>query len=278
MGSSGSGAGGGGGGGLGGGGGGGGGRGGGGGGGGGGGRGGGGGGSGGGGAGSVTLKGGALTSTDPGKQKAWEAIQGVFSKLSQDYLGFITGEPGVIAAYEALFRLHVFLLQEKSWTKVEERFGVDGGPGCLVRLAGALIADVGPHAVNPILQAPLKASLLDFFQRVVRDDPVIRNRGDAQQVIANIDAAVFGRTSNLFLGAYIFESLRQEGKNLSSAARKHLQEFAAAKANQVITSFEGAFKDKLWRDVPQVSYSHLLRIMGAEPDWTTQRLRTKLVP
>jgi hypothetical protein len=228
---------------------------------------------GGGGPGSVTLKSGKLTSTDPGRQKAWTSIQTVYSKIAPESFGFIFGEPGVVRAYEALFGLHVMLVQEQSWQKIEQRYGVDGGSGCLARLADALSPDDGKSAIHPNLQAPLRKALLDFFLRIVGDDPSVRNRGDAQQVIAAVDPAAFKRTSNHFLAAYLLEHLRQEGANLSSAARRHLQEFAAAKADRIVGAFEKEFRGKAWQDVPQASYAHLLRVMGGERDWTARWLR-----
>ncbi|HYD37037.1 MAG TPA: hypothetical protein VEA60_05455 [Allosphingosinicella sp.] len=232
----------------------------------------------GGGPGSVTLKRGKLTVTDPGRQKAWASIQTVYSKIAPESFGFAFGEPGVVRAYEALFGLHVMLVQERSWQKVEQRYGVDGGSGCLSRLADVLSPDHGEAAIHPNLQAPLRKALLDFFLRIVGDDPAVRNRGDAQQVIAAVDPEVFQRTSNHFLAAYLREHLRQEGANLSPAARRHVQEFAAAKADRIVGAFEKQFRGKAWQEVPQASYAHLLRIMGGERDWTVRRLRTALKP
>jgi hypothetical protein len=75
-------------------------------------------------------------------------------------------------------------VQDKSWNAAERDFGAHGGPGCLARLARVLSSDSGDNAVSPALQAPLKAAILDFLLRVVGDDPAIRNRGDATQVLA----------------------------------------------------------------------------------------------
>src|SRR5712664_861411 len=83
--------------------------------------------------GSVTLRGGALHSADPGRRKAFEAIATIYAKLSRDYLAFLVGDPGVANAYRALFRLGVALRQDRSWDSVQREFGVDSGPGCLAR-------------------------------------------------------------------------------------------------------------------------------------------------
>ena len=153
--------------------------------------------------GSVTLRGSALTSADPGVLAAFNAIVKVYAKLSRDYLSSLFSDPGVARAYEALFRLGVALLQDRSWDSVQREFGVDDGPGCLARLAAALASDAGRDAVNPRLQAPLKTAILDFLLRAVGDDFGVRNRGDATQVIGSARSDVFERTANLFLASYL---------------------------------------------------------------------------
>src|SRR5580658_6307006 len=79
---------------------------------------------GGGGIGSVKLRGGAPTSTDPGAVAAFDAIVQVYAKLSHDYLSSLLSDPGVAKAYEALFRLGVALLQDRSWDAIQREFGV----------------------------------------------------------------------------------------------------------------------------------------------------------
>lgn len=237
-----------------------------------------GGGGGGGGMGSVTLRGGTLSSADPGRVAAFEAIETVFGKLPGDYLTFLFSDPGVANAYQALFRLGVALTQDKSWNIVERDFGVDAGPGCLARLAGILASDNGENAVSPALQAPLKAAILDFFLRVVGDKPAVRNRGDVAQVLAAVDPSVFARTSNLFLGSFLYENLRLEGKNLNKAARAHLNDYAMAQADAIVGKFAGKFRHKQWGDIPQASYPHMIKILAGEPEWTVKRLRAKVAP
>lgn len=233
---------------------------------------------GGGGMGSVTLRGGALSSADPGRVAAFDAIAAVCGKLPRDYLTFLVNDPGIAKAYEAMFRLGVMLTQDKSWNAVERDFGVDAGPSCLARLAGVLASDSGENAVSPALQAPLKAAILDFFLRAVGDKPAIRNRGDAAEVLAAVKPEVFARTSNLFLGSYLYENLRLEGKNLNKAARAHLSDFAMAQADAIVGAYAGKFRHKQWGDIPQASYSHMIKVLAGEPEWTAKRLRAKVAP
>ncbi|MBO3751110.1 hypothetical protein J5X84_33985 [Streptosporangiaceae bacterium NEAU-GS5] len=237
-----------------------------------------GGGRGGGGIGSVTLRGGALTSADPGAAAAFDAIVKVYAKLSHDYLSSLLSDPGVAKAYEALFHLSVALLQDRSWDAVQREFGVDDGPGCLTRFAAALASDGGSDAVNPRLQAPLKAAIRDFLLRAVGDDHAIRNRGNAEDVIAAANSGVFGRTANLFLGSYLSETLRLEAKNLNRATRAHLNDFAMAQANKIVGAFARKFRHQPWKDIPQVSYPHMIRVLGGEPDWTVKQLRATVTP
>ena len=191
---------------------------------------------------------------------------------------FITSDAGVIAAYEALHKLHVILVQERSWSKVQSEFNVDSGPGCLRRLADALAPDEGAATANPRLLAPLRSALQDFLLRVAGDDPVVRDNGDANQVMQRIDASVFQRTSNHFLAAYLKECIRLEGTALSKETRSHLRDFAEAKANQIVTAYENGFHGKRWKNYPQLGYSQILRVLAAEQDWTVKCLRRKVTP
>jgi hypothetical protein len=236
------------------------------------------GGGGGGGVGSVTLRGDALVSADPGVAEAFDAIVKVYARLSREYLVFLFDDPGVIKAYEALFRLSVALRQDRSWNAVEREFGVDDGPGCLKRLAAVLASDAGNDAVNPNLQATLQAALLDFLLRAVGNQLAVRNRGDATAVIGAAKGDVFGRTANLFLSSYLSATLRLEGKNLNQAARTHLNDFALAQANRIVSAFAGKFRHHPWKDIPQVSYPSMIRVLGGEPDWTVRQLRAKVTP
>jgi hypothetical protein len=233
---------------------------------------------GGGGAGFVELRNGSLREVDPNEKEAWDAIQGVFSRLTPDYIGFLVGDEGVRAAYETIQWLHIILAQDKSWAKIEDRFHVAGTSGCVRALIDALCRDQGEGAVNPLLRAPLKAALMDFFLQVL-GDPVVRDAGDAKEVLRSVKPKAFESASALFLGAYLTESLRQEEKNLSRLARNRLKDFALAKANQVVGVFKERFHARPWKQgIEQVSYTHLFRIMKEESEWLIAQLRRNVPP
>lgn len=227
-------------------------------------------------AGAVRVRGGKITFKDTSKRMAYTAIQNVINKLSPDYLSYHLCSPDIVRVYEALFELRVHLSINHSWDQVEERFAVDGGPQCLVRLAAALVPEHGAKKVSERLQAPLKTAVMDFFERIVGDDPLRRDRADAKAVLNSLDKNVFERTSNYFLGAYLASCLRLEETSIGRKSRRYLQDFAQEKADQLISSFENKFRDESWKGVPQVSYPHLLRIMQGERDWTVQRLKDEL--
>jgi len=231
---------------------------------------------GGGGAGFVTIVGGSLTEVDRKKEKAWESLQKVFSRLPRDYISFISSDPGVAAAYESLNSLHVMLVQEHSWEKVEKRWKVAGEEGCLMALAKALSPEDGPTPVHPRLVASLQASLQDFFLRIVKYNVLVRDTGDAAAVLANLDPTPFKSTSALFLANYLSESLRSEEPGLSRSALAHIREFSEAKANQLVASFETKFRGKQWNDIDQVGYKHLFRVMKGESEWLSARLRKEI--
>ncbi len=230
----------------------------------------------GGGGGIVRVARGGLEEVDPKEIKALASIQKIFTRLSQDYIQFMTGDVGVGAAYEALHTLHVMLVQNRSWEKVKERFGVPGGKGCLRALIEALSREDGSTPVHPRVRAPLQAALQSFFLRVVGGDPVIRDGGNAEEVLAALKPGPFQSTSSHFLGAYLYESLRLEEAGTTSLGRERLKKFSAAKANQVVASFEARFKGKAWNDINQVGFTHLFRVLQGEPKWLAEQLRKTL--
>lgn len=230
---------------------------------------------GGGGAGLLTVDGHTLREQDPKETEALAAIQSVFSRLNKDYISFISGDDAVATAYEALHTLHVMLVVEKSWAKVQARFKVPGDPGCLRALADALSSDEGLNPVNPRLQAPLRAALMDFFLELV-GDPVVRDSAPAEKVLKAVNPATFGSTPVRFFSAFLEKLLRQEETGLTKRARKLLHNFSETKAKQLVASFEARFHGKSWKDIKQVGFVHLFRIVKGEPEWLSDQLRRKV--
>jgi hypothetical protein len=235
-----------------------------------------GGGSGGGGGGIVTVSRGSLKQVDPSLAKAKAAFQKIFSRLPKDYLSFMVGDPGVVAAYEALHTLHVLLVENRSWKGVEERFGVAGGKGCLRALADALSSEDGPTGAHPRVRAPLQTALMDFFRRVVGGDPVVSQTGDATAVLTKLDPKTFQSTSARFFGEYLSELSRLEDPSISSLGLERRRDFALEKANQVVAAFERRFKGKPWKAIARVSFVHFFRVMQGEPEWLAAQLRREL--
>lgn len=204
------------------------------------------------------------------------AFQDVFRHLTTDYFGFMAGDPGLVAAYEALHALHIQLVQNRSWMGVEELFGVKGGKGCLRALADELSREDGPVAVHPRVRAPLHAALMDFFRQMVGGDPVVPQIGDAAEVLAKLDPTTFQSTSARFFGAYLAELLRLEDSSISKLGLNRRRDFALSKANQVVSAFERKFKGKPWKDIKRVGFKHFLRVIQGEPEWLAVQLRKAL--
>lgn len=227
------------------------------------------------GVGHMAIADGRLTAVDTSRQEAWRAIGGVFSNLDKGYLSFTLTDPGVQEAYEALFNLHTRLALDRSWDGVARMYGVDDRPGCMMRLIDQLAPT---QSVHPSLQAPLKAALQDFMLRVVGDDAIVLHQGNGAQISAALAPEAFQRTSNDFLASYLAETLRLEGRNLSRTARQHLHDYAAAKSDQIVASFEKRFHGKPLGPTPQASYRHLLRAMAEDQTWMATQLRKKVTP
>jgi hypothetical protein len=226
----------------------------------------------GGGIGHVAVHDGAMRSFDTSDEKAWAELQGLLTRISSEYFGFIRTNQTVTTAYEALHRLSVQLVLNGSWSGIETEYGVDGADGCLLRLARRL-----SDAAHPRIRAILNSALLEFFTAMCHGNGAFLGR-DGGSILPNIDGAVFQSTSNIFLANFLAGVLRTQYKTLSKDARKQLGQFARQKADQIVAAFASEFRGKPWKEIPQVSYSHLMRVLFQEQDWLETRLRRKLLP
>jgi hypothetical protein len=227
------------------------------------------------GAGFVTVTDGVLRSIDPDQMAAWEALQSVFSQLTSDYVAFVLGDEGVCAAYEALHKLHVLLIQQKSWENVAVTFGVSGGRKCLPEIIDSLSAGSELTPVHPRLQAPLKVALREFMIDVV-GDPAVMELADGATVLSRARPEVFQSISVRFLRYYLPPLLRIEELITSRLARQRLDEFASEKAERVVAAFHARFYGKTWGSISQVGYTHFFRVMKGELEWTLRQLRRGL--
>ena len=221
---------------------------------------------GGGGFGGYRYKNGQLVTTTPNTEKMRKTVSWIFKKLSREYLIEQFANPSLKSVYEQLFLLHVDLLQNKSWSGIQKRYGVDPSPGCLSRLAAALLNR--EPAADPTIEKHLGLALEDFLMLAVGDDPASLIRYSGDQVVKKADPKVLGRLSNEFFGEYVYQVLRSEPSVIPPDSEIQLRDVASDVADEIIGKFEGKFKDK-----GQITYRHLVQTIIESQDWFIKAIR-----
>ncbi len=231
---------------------------------------GGGGGSGGGGYGGYKYGGGGAKAVSKPMDAQKQAFQGVISKLAQEYLLSYFDNPLVRDAYRNLFLIGVDLNQNKAWDGIKERHGVDGGAGCLRALANKIVDQAGLAGVTSKAKADCRVAVEDFLMRAVGGRLSVFWKGNAADVLKNVDANAFKSTSGYFLGGLINKVMEREEQALPPDAKASLLTMSQSKADEIIHSFESRFKD-----VNQVSYRRLFDVIHDDPAWFVAQLRKK---
>jgi hypothetical protein len=175
------------------------------------------------------------------------------------------------AVFEEMFRLGVELGQNRRWDNLQKRFGVDGGPGCLSRLAGAMYREFAAEEPDQRVRESAATALEDFLLRLVRDDIGVFLHGDADAVLERLDPAVFKTTSGHFLMFLFLRMLERESERLPPESELQLRDVAQEIADRVIHKFEDRHLGKPYGDRPQATYQDLLRVLAQE-DWFRKEL------
>jgi hypothetical protein len=209
---------------------------------------------------------GRVVSVPPKLAALRDAVRGAFTKLSQEYLLTQFASPLVRAIYAELFLISVDLVQSKSWANIEKRHGVSGGPGCLSRLAAALMKLEEENEYKA--RKHVGMALENFLMRAVGDDPASLLRFTGDQVVRNIQPAVFKRTSNEFFGELVYQVLMSEPDAVPPDAEVHLRDVACETADRAIAGFEARFLNK-----EQATYRQVAVKIAERPAWFIEALR-----
>lgn len=203
-----------------------------------------------------------------------EAVTRVLKRLRPEYLHEQFVESSARDVYRELTLLRVDLAMNRDWSGIATRLKVDGGAGCLPRLAAALMHRFEAVDGNKKSRAFVRMALENFLLRAVGDDSQTFASATADSVIRNLDAGVFDRQSALFLGDLLFEVVRGEERALPPEVKNGLRSVVQARADRIINDFMARFGGKsLGDDIKQVSYRHLFDVIAKKEDWFLDQLR-----
>ena len=220
------------------------------------------------------ISGGRILVQDVDATKKTEALTRVLKKLRHEYLHDQFVDSSARDVYRELGLLRVDLAVNRDWSGIAARLKVDGGPGCLPRLASALIRRFEAADGNRKSRAFVRMALENFLLRAVGDDSQTFGSAAAEGVIRKLDAGVFDHLSGLFLGDLLYEVIRGEERALPQEVKDGLRSVVQERADRVVANFMARFGGKpLGDDIKQVSYRHLFDVIAQKEDWFLDQLR-----
>jgi hypothetical protein len=202
-----------------------------------------------------------------------EAVRSVLKKLRPEYLHEQFVDSSAREVYRELSRMNVDLSINRSWEGISRRLGVDGGPGCLLKLVAALMRRLEVEDGNRKSHSFVRMALENFLLRMLGDDPQLLVSASAEQVIEYVDRGVFERQSGLFLGDLLYEVVRAEERALPQEVKSGLRGVVQATADGIVSDFEARFRGKPLGEIRQVSYRDLFDVIRREEDWFLSQLR-----
>ncbi len=216
--------------------------------------------------GAVRSSGGRLQSTLPPLKRVEQEVRAIFQQLPREYVNAYLQSPLIQGLYKALFRLNVELRQNHSWDYIERTYGVRRGPGCLKQLAKALLNQ--RSELNEKIRLTGISCIEGFLIRVVDNDPRIYLHGDADEVIARIDGAVFDATSAHFLRALLGGMLRRERERLPEVSERQIDSVCEDIANRVVARYAA---DRAARG--EVRFRELIEVFASDPEMFIKGIR-----
>jgi hypothetical protein len=220
------------------------------------------------------ISGGRILVQDVDVTKKADAVIRVLKKLRPEYLHEQFVDSSAREVYRALVLLNGYLAINRNWAGIAAMFKVDGGSGCLPRLAAALMRRFETADRNKKSRAFVRMALENFLLRAVGDDSQTFAMGSAEGVIEHLDAGVFERLSALFLGDLLYEVIRGEERALPPEVKNGLRSVVQGKADRIVDDFITRFGGKsLGDDIKQISYRHLFDVIAQREDWFLDQLR-----
>lgn len=215
-----------------------------------------------GGGGGYTFKGGEVVTKAASAKKIEAAAFETLCKLPKEYLLKQFGSPLIEEAYKKLFDLSLQIFVNHDWAGVSSRYGVDDGPGCLVRWVEAVVAESAHAEPDVRVRETALSCLEDFLIVALNYDIDVFYSGTADEVMAKIDEKVFKSTSGYFLGHLIWRILERERNATPESVEFQIKEVAQKTADKIIADFEGKYHGK-----DQVTHQQLFSIIRSQSDW-----------
>jgi hypothetical protein len=211
-----------------------------------------------------------VISTKPLVSKTEKIVKETLAKLPREYALKMFGSPMVRGLYEDLFELAVHIFQNRSWQGLEERYGVPGGPGCLLAWAQSVIARRRSEEPNFKISETAGLALEDFLMAALGNEIDRYVSGDTTEILEHLDKNRFDSTSSYFLAFLIKRTLAREPSfaTVPEGTEAQISQIAEQTADRIVRSFESKFYGK-----QQTTHRDLFRLIQEQPDWFLEQLR-----
>jgi hypothetical protein len=219
------------------------------------------------------MKGGRLIVNNTDAQTKAAGVRRVLQKLKPEYVHeqFVQSAAGEV--YRELSLLDVDLRVNHSWHGIAQRFGIDGGRGCLTKLVSAIMQGLQTPDQNRKSRAFVRMALENFLLRAIGDSPQRLTTATAAEALAALDANVFEHQAGLFLGDFLYEVLRGEEGALPPEVKEGLRPVVQQRADTVVAAFSARYRGKPLGAIPQISYRNLFDVIASQQDWFLGELR-----
>lgn len=214
---------------------------------------------------SVSDSGSGYPSLLPRKQ---DTVGVAFNKLlagpPKEYYMAIFGSDLLRELYAGIRDVSVWLCMDKDWRKIEQRYRVSPGPGCLVHLKDAMVRVHGGDSADPRVRELCLEALESLFIYAMGDSPRNYAAADGAKACQKLNRKVLiDSRSSYFMREMINEVAKHQSAELTAELRSDLYKYALDRADQIVNGFVRRFKD---RD-PEMTHNQIIQVIRDNPDW-----------
>jgi hypothetical protein len=222
-------------------------------------------------------RGGGVRQRDPSRKQVDDALSELYAKLHGRYLAERLCSPALKATAGEVFRhFRVEVLLNRSWDSITERFGIDGGPGCLLRYVNefALRGEI-EGSPSEAQRSFARQCLEDLFIRALGNNINLYLTGTADAVLAAMDSRVFDDALTAFVGSGLRQLAERTANRLPRGAREALREVTDLHARRLCDRFRARYSGRPFGDLSQVAMTDMFQVLAdpAAADWFITELR-----
>jgi hypothetical protein len=222
-------------------------------------------------------RGGSVRQRDPSRKQVNDALSDLYAKLHGRYLAERFCSTALRAATDEVFlHFRVEVLLNRSWDSITDRFGIDGGAGCLLRYVNefALRGEI-EGLPSEAQRSFARQCLEDLFIRSLGNNINLYLTGTADEVLAAMDSRVFDDALTEFIGSGLRQLAERTANRLPRGAREAVREVTELHARRLCDRFRARYVGRPIGALSQVAMADMFRVL-TDPtvaEWFITELR-----